>query len=406
MWCKTAFSAFLSVMAASALSAATFTVDVQTDTVDANTADNVCADTQGHCSLRAAVMQANATTGTDTIMLGAGIYKISITGTQEDAATKGDLDITEAVTIQGSGMSTTLIDAQQYDRIFHLLNIYSGTVAINDLTLQNGVIETGDNGGGAILNWSTAAMTLSVNRVLFKSNTVNGTANGDKGGALNNLGTAVLTDVVMQDNNAYRGGAIYTNSLLTLERSTLNHNIASLAGGGILSYGVTTVNNSTLSYNEASNNGGALRNDENMTLNYCTLAYNRSPTGANLAVAAPMNIENSIIAYYGGGGENCWDPNGGLVSLGHNIQDDASCALNMTGDMNSTDPMLDALADYGGQTPTHRLQAGSPAIDGAAAVLPITTDQRGIHRPWGKAPDIGAFERVGQNPAVLLYLLQ
>src|ERR1051325_5092505 len=47
--------------------ATTFTVNTTTDGPDSNPADNVCNDGGGGCSLRAAIMQANATAGTDTI---------------------------------------------------------------------------------------------------------------------------------------------------------------------------------------------------------------------------------------------------------------------------------------------------------------------------------------------------
>jgi CSLREA domain-containing protein len=42
------------------LPAATFTVNTTTDTVDANPGDGTAIDADGHCSLRAAVMEANA----------------------------------------------------------------------------------------------------------------------------------------------------------------------------------------------------------------------------------------------------------------------------------------------------------------------------------------------------------
>ncbi|MBA2334269.1 MAG: hypothetical protein H0V90_04965 [Blastocatellia bacterium] len=42
--------------------------------------------------------------------------------------------------------------------------------------------------------------------------------------------------------------------------------------------------------------------------------------------------------------------------------------------------MLFALGDYGGPTPTHRLQTGSPAID-KGNFFGLTTDQRGFTRP-------------------------
>ena len=55
------------------------------------------------------------------------------------------------------------------------------------------------------------------------------------------------------------------------------------------------------------------------------------------------------------------------------------------------------LADNGGATRTHRLAAGSPAIDAGSASADLTTDQRGagFTRSAGAAPDIGAYEEQG-----------
>jgi hypothetical protein len=78
--------------------------------------------------------------------------------------------------------------------------------------------------------------------------------------------------------------------------------------------------------------------------------------------------------------------------LGHNLFSDApSFALDPT-DLINTDPLLAPLADNGGPTPTMALLPGSPAIDAGVSVSGVTTDQRGVPRPQGSAPDIGAFE--------------
>jgi len=60
------------------------------------------------------------------------------------------------------------------------------------------------------------------------------------------------------------------------------------------------------------------------------------------------------------------------------------------------DPQLGPLAANGGFSPTHLLQAGSPAIDAGACV--IATDERGVARPQGVACDLGAVE-VGALPS-------
>src|SRR5437867_4299770 len=48
----------------------------------------------GVLSLREAVIQANASKGTNTIVVPAGTYMLSLAGTFEDAALTGDLDLT------------------------------------------------------------------------------------------------------------------------------------------------------------------------------------------------------------------------------------------------------------------------------------------------------------------------
>ncbi|MCH8964135.1 MAG: hypothetical protein IIB58_04175, partial [Planctomycetes bacterium] len=49
------------------VAATTFTVDSTGDGGDSDTADGVCDDGLGHCTLRAAIEQANAVAGLDTI---------------------------------------------------------------------------------------------------------------------------------------------------------------------------------------------------------------------------------------------------------------------------------------------------------------------------------------------------
>ncbi|HKP97574.1 MAG TPA: choice-of-anchor Q domain-containing protein [Fibrobacteria bacterium] len=66
-------------------------------------------------------------------------------------------------------------------------------------------------------------------------------------------------------------------------------------------------------------------------------------------------------------------------------------------DVANQDPLLNPLADNGGVYPelhplTHSLQAGSPAKDRAVSVNPGYDDERGVSRPQGPYPDMGAFE--------------
>ncbi|MBA3521685.1 MAG: hypothetical protein H0T90_04165 [Gemmatimonadales bacterium] len=58
----------------------------------------------------------------------------------------------------------------------------------------------------------------------------------------------------------------------------------------------------------------------------------------------------------------------------------------------TADPKLGALANNGGNSFTHALLAGSPALNSAVAAVALSTDQRGVLRPKGAGPDIGAYE--------------
>jgi choice-of-anchor C domain-containing protein len=100
---------------------------------------------------------------------------------------------------------------------------------------------------------------------------------------------------------------------------------------------------------------------------------------------------NSIFQNTEGG--NVFVGSGGVFrSLGHNLFSDAPGFSFGPSDLINTDPVLAPLADNGGPTMTMALLPGSPAIDAGVSVPGVTTDQRGIPRPQGSAPDIGAFE--------------
>ena len=61
----------------------TFTVNTAVDSIDAFPGDGVARDSFGRTSLRAAVMEANALPGADTIILPAGTYALSVAGSEE-----------------------------------------------------------------------------------------------------------------------------------------------------------------------------------------------------------------------------------------------------------------------------------------------------------------------------------
>jgi hypothetical protein len=82
---------------------------------------------------------------------------------------------------------------------------------------------------------------------------------------------------------------------------------------------------------------------------------------------------------------------GPVVDAGHNLCSDPSAAL-PNASLVGVDPLLRALADNGGPTPTMLPLFASPARDAGDANASLSFDQRGLPRPSGVSVDIGAVE--------------
>jgi CSLREA domain-containing protein len=94
-----------------------------TKIIDTN--DGVCS--PADCSLREAVLNANACTGHHTINLPVGGYELTIDGDDEDLGETGDLDITKDLTINGILPPPSVHGG--IERSFH---IHSGATVIFD----------------------------------------------------------------------------------------------------------------------------------------------------------------------------------------------------------------------------------------------------------------------------------
>jgi hypothetical protein len=95
------------LLAARPAHAATFAVD-RNDDPDPTTA-NACTAAPNDCSLRGAIVAANAADGPDDITLPADDYALTRAGADEDAASTGDLDVTGDLTLTGAGARTTSV---------------------------------------------------------------------------------------------------------------------------------------------------------------------------------------------------------------------------------------------------------------------------------------------------------
>jgi len=322
----------------------------------------------GNCSLREAIIAANAVAGDDTITVPAGIYTLTIAGPSEDAAATGDLDLTSNITINGVGAGATIIDGGALDRVFDVTGAF--TVNISGVTVRNG--NTGGADGGGIFN---PVGTLTITNSAFSGNTALG---GFGGGIFNNAGDLTITNSAIFGNSASNGGGVFNLS------------------------GVATITNSAFSGNSAVSDrgGGIFNNAGDLTITNNTISGNSAANGVVYNGVGTVTFRNTIVANSASGG-NC---SGAFINGGNNIDDGITCDWgSISGSKSITNPLLGALADNGGPTQTFALLAGSPAIDAGNDTVcadPVGApnygaggfDQRGRKRPQGAHCDIGSYE--------------
>jgi chitodextrinase len=382
----------------------------------ANAATVAC----GTSSLIAGIVIANATPGGGNLTLTKGcVYTLASAYNATDGGT-GLPVISGQVTIQGAGATITRSTASGTPA-FRIFDVASGgNLALNSLTLSNGLANNGQQGGGAIDSHGTLAVTAGT----FTNNSSPATT-GTSGGAIDSSGTLSVTTSTFSGNSAQEGGGVFNQSSATITNSTFTSNNATIYGGGALLNAAGTetlagdtfvantgpgggaidndatlnIANSTFTNNTGgTNGGGAVENFGTTTVKQSTFSGNTSPYGANLFNYTGFKLSMSMDIVAGGlVGSNC----GGqarITDLGYNIDTGSSCGFSATNySLPNTQPELDALASNGGPTQTMGLPAGSPAIDAIPSATPGctgSTDQRGIARPQGKGCDIGAYELV------------
>jgi uncharacterized repeat protein (TIGR01451 family)/CSLREA domain-containing protein len=386
-----------------------FTVNSTADMVDSTPGDGVCATSTGECTLRAAIQEANAFGGTNTITLPAGTYTLTLTGQDEDAAATGDLDITSDITINGAGASTTIIDANGIDRVFDVNATLGGDLTVSGVTIKGG---NPNNSGGGI---NGGPVTLT--NVIVTGNTTGLLGNG--GGIRTYANQAVtLTDVTISGNSTLGAGGGVAIDHATLTNVTVSGNSACCRAG--IAVGNATLTNVTVSGNTAtttsggSGQGGGIGSDGTLSLTNVTVIDNSAPAGTGGGLQAlpgsTFTLKNTIVADNIGG--NC---TGIITSSGHNLDSGTTCGFTNTGDLSNTNPKLAPLANNGGSTETSALctaagvpdascTGASPAIDAGTNSGCPATDQRGVSRPLdGNGDctlvcDIGAYEAPTATP--------
>lgn len=129
-------------------------------------------------------------------------------------------------------------------------------------------------------------------------------------------------------------------------------------------------------------------------LDSVTFDNNTAAAGGHIYQVMTMTVTNTLMGPDGGGG-HCLGAQPTAIAPNMEAEDPDYCfrAQDQVADVrigplqNNGGPRLLGV----GAPATHALLAGSPAIDAASDGPP--TDQRGVPRPQGPAPDLGAYER-------------
>lgn len=403
----------------------------------------------GPGSLRQALSDASVG---DTVL-----FASNVTGTI--TLTSGELLFGKTLAILGPGASMLAVSGNDSNRVFDITN---GLVNISGLTIGNGTVlgATGRPGqtvaGGGIFCEQAATLALG-SCVISNCAAIGGhgtsvftSGNGGNGGVgygggILNDGKLILDRCVVANNQAVGGsggnggivvgnhggngghgigGGIYSElGSLILSACTLSGNRATFGsggGGGTMpgtngtawaaglnaSTGPAALINCTIASNIVNGagtglGGGIYIGSSGAGLLSCTVAGNNGDSSGGGIYGTSAGVTNTIIAdNIAASGP---DVSGTATSGGYNLIGNTSggSGFGAMGDLLSVNPLLGALQDNGGPTPTMALLGGSPAIDQGKS-FGLTTDQRGAVRPFdfpsipnasgGDGSDIGAFE--------------
>ncbi len=389
---KQSWSHFL---ASSAPVDATIDVDTIVDAIDGDVTSvaQLLANkgTDGAISLREAIVAANNTGGHHEIVIGAGVYTLTLnTGAGEFEY--GDLDVRADMTFVGAGADLTIVNGNGWTRVFEVHeNVNAG---FSQMTITGG---RGGNGGG--INVKTGA-DVSVDHAKLHSNT------GADGGAIHmSVATLDLFNVSIFNNVASNnGGGLSLDGNVTLDTVAIYNNSAD-TGGGINAAGanpIVSMINTTVSGNTAQVAGGIRTDSLAFTIESSTIALNDtegSGDGGLIVLGGETTLFNTIVAGNRNAEGRLANIEGAVKSLGFNLSDSRVMELDHGTDLISVDPRLNALQNNGSFVATHSLQDGSAAINAGSSVGGV--DANGTTRQ--AIADIGAFESTSTSDGVIYW---
>jgi CSLREA domain-containing protein len=295
-------------------------------------------ETGNSCSLREAIQAANdgvnfggcvlSGSGALAIMIPAGTYNLTLSGSDEDDNATGDLDIRVGVTLYGAGSEMTIIQAQVglNDRVFHIVrdDVSDFIVTMWDLSINGGHPASGNgggvlneeslwvsrvsieynrtqgNGGGVASNPANA--TQSFRAYLSSSISHNDAHSGLGGGTYLASGELLFNHVEMAANEAVNGAALYlAGETADIAWTSMHVNKATGDGGGIfLAGGGMTLADSSLYYNSLEGNGGNIYvadSADASSIERCYIGEAQAPYGAGAGIynAGELTLSSSTV---------------------------------------------------------------------------------------------------------------
>ncbi|HVN55599.1 MAG TPA: right-handed parallel beta-helix repeat-containing protein [Anaerolineaceae bacterium] len=373
------------------------------------TADPGPATCAATCSLRAAIIAANAGGGT------AIQFNLPLTATITLASSLPA--VTGAVIIAGPGSGNLTIDGagRRVLTVNSTAHLTLSGVTIrggNDLVQGGGILvdhgrlDLSDSLVADNLSSGTGAALYNDSGVVHITHSVFSGNHSFHDGAISNLGTLTVTTSLFEDNSSRVNGAIhnYTGASLSIDRSAFTGNDSTQTpGGAILSEGGATlvITNSTFDNNGANGEGADLSVGGTVHITNSTLANAKPVSLSSISAGGSLTLRNTILAA-GGSVPNCTIGMGATLDVNAaNLAADSACGsatvvtpvqLNLgplhydLGPTPVISPLPGSLAIDSGDNTVCAAAAGSPSF-GAGGL-----DQRGVARPQGMGCDVGAVE--------------
>lgn len=276
------------------------------------------------------------------------------------------------------------------------LTVFNSVLTGNAATGTGGNPGNGGNGGGIYMDGND--QSVSICGTSISDNDANAAGGGVMRVSNNGVGPmtidrSTISGNQIPDNASSQAGGLYLQGLqLTIVDSTISGNVASSTGGAFIweNPGTQTLSmtNVTVAGNHARTGLGAglsINNNITGTLHHVTIARNSNEGATSFASAinggAGLTLTNSLVAdnekvfIYENTSCNVTHSGAGNIQwpdVNANGSAELPCAT-----VSFVDPVIGALEDNGGPTPT--ILPSSPLVIRSVAGCPAT-DQRGLSR--------------------------